>query len=566
VSFLVTSIGGLAASAALGDLARAQDAKSQAPTLPKLERRKLGKTDLTVGVLGFGGAEMGYAKTELDVVERMLLTALDQGLDAIDTAECYGISEEQIGATIAHRRDEFKLFTKVGHWPATAGRRRASAARSSAASSGLKTDHVEHRALALVRLDVLKKGEVIDALESARKAGKTRYIGYSGDSQAAKYAVETGRFDTLMTSISIADQEAIDLFLPKAREREMGVIVKRGIANAAWRYDSEPKQGYHVEYWKRLQALDYDFCRGERRADEGPEGAAASRCASRSVCPACTRAWSARPTPSASPPTARSSPPGPAAGAGRRDPQALEGSRQARLDRADLERAATYSMFCTCSRRRSIHVFSSTTRCATCASLHFEPTCSPRAGTPAPGSRAGGRRRRSWRAARRAARCGSTGASAPRSRRADLRAAPARARAPRRRRRAAVEQLAHALLQRLVVRAHDLRHALRDALHEACNGLGGTLEVALERRALALAHLTQRVERAVDRLCRRRASRSMRASSTSAPITPADPRAAPGRPSGRARARAPAARAFACRSARPRCRPAARATPRCSWP
>jgi aryl-alcohol dehydrogenase-like predicted oxidoreductase len=272
--FLVTSIGGLAASAALGNLARAQDAKSEAPTLPKLERRKLGKTDLTVGVLGFGGAEMGYAKTELDVVERMLLTALDQGLDAIDTAECYGISEEQIGATIAHRRDEFKLFTKVGHWPDD-GWSAAGIGRSIERSlERLKTDHVDIVHLHSCGLDVLKKGEVIDALESARKAGKTRYIGYSGDSEAANYAVETGRFDTLMTSISIADQEAIDLYLPKAREREMGVIVKRGIANAAWRYDSEPKQGYHVEYWRRLQALDYDFCRGERRADEGPEGAA----------------------------------------------------------------------------------------------------------------------------------------------------------------------------------------------------------------------------------------------------------------------------------------------------
>ena len=77
-----------------------------------------------------------------------------------------------------------------------------------------------------------------------------------------------------MTSVSIADQEAIELFLPKAREREMGVIVKRGIANAAWRYDKKPDQGYHVEYWERLQKLDYDFCRGERRKDEGPDGPA----------------------------------------------------------------------------------------------------------------------------------------------------------------------------------------------------------------------------------------------------------------------------------------------------
>src|SRR5688572_24454536 len=87
--FLVTSIGGLAAGAACGGGARAQDAKPEQPTLAALERRKLGKTELTVGVLGFGAAEMGYARTDMEVVERMLSTALDQGLDAIDTAECY---------------------------------------------------------------------------------------------------------------------------------------------------------------------------------------------------------------------------------------------------------------------------------------------------------------------------------------------------------------------------------------------------------------------------------------------------------------------------------------------
>ena len=54
----------------------------------------------------------------------------------------------------------------------------------------------------------------------------------------------------------------------------MGVIAKRGIANAAWRYDSEPEVGYHKEYWRRLRKLDYDFCRSERRDDTGPSGAA----------------------------------------------------------------------------------------------------------------------------------------------------------------------------------------------------------------------------------------------------------------------------------------------------
>ena len=112
-------------------------------------------------------------------------------------------------------------------------------------------------------LDELHKGDVIAALQKARDKGQTRYIGYSGDGQAAKYAVECGAFDSLQTSVNIFDQEAIDLTLPLARERRMGVIAKRPIGNAVWRYDARPEQAYHQTYWDRGQKLKYDFLQGD---------------------------------------------------------------------------------------------------------------------------------------------------------------------------------------------------------------------------------------------------------------------------------------------------------------
>lgn len=237
-----------------------------------MERRSFGKTGMQVSVLGFGGAEIGFQGADPQTVSRLLNSALDAGLNVIDTAECYANSEELIGQAVSHRRQDYYLFTKCGHaagfdlpdWsPALLEQSIERSLRL------LKTDCLDLVQLHSCSEETLRQGDAIAALQRARDAGKTRFIGYSGDRTDALYAVECGAFDSLQISINIADQQAIDLVLPRVRERQMGVIVKRPIANAVWRGSERPSGEYYQPYWDRLQALQYDFLKGDLRDSIG---------------------------------------------------------------------------------------------------------------------------------------------------------------------------------------------------------------------------------------------------------------------------------------------------------
>jgi aryl-alcohol dehydrogenase-like predicted oxidoreductase len=227
-----------------------------------MDRRTLGQTGMHVSILGFGGAEIGYGHAAQATVDRLLGEALDAGLNVIDTAECYLTSEALIGHAVAHRRQECYLLTKCGHasglhlpdWDA-----RLLGPSIERSLHRLRTDYLDVVQLHSCAADVLRQGEVIDVLQRAREAGKTRYLGYSGDGEAARYAIACGVFDTLQTSLNIADQEAIEWTLPLARARGMGVIAKRPLANVAWRHGTRPEDPYIQAYWERLRQLDYDF-------------------------------------------------------------------------------------------------------------------------------------------------------------------------------------------------------------------------------------------------------------------------------------------------------------------
>src|SRR2546428_12585937 len=178
-----------------------------------MEQRRLGKTDMVTSVLGFGGSEIGYQRVSGRTVARLLGSALDAGLNVIDTAECYEDSEVLIGRAIGARRRELYLFTKCGHargWGRPDWRPASLLSSIERSLQRLQTDYLDLIQLHSCSLAELRQGDAIVALEQARERGWTRYIGYSGDGEAARFATEGGRLDTLQTSISAAHQEALE--------------------------------------------------------------------------------------------------------------------------------------------------------------------------------------------------------------------------------------------------------------------------------------------------------------------------------------------------------------------
>jgi len=214
-------------------------------------------------VLGFGGAEIGYNpnQTQSDVDE-LLNSALDAGLNVIDTAAAYKTSEILIGEAVSKRRSDFYLLTKCGALDAFTRfdwTKKGILETIETSLRNLKTDHLDIAQLHSCDTEILRRGEAIEALQRAVEKGYTRYIGYSGDNEDAKYAIELDIFDSLQTSVSLADQMPIDGNIPLAAGKGLGIIAKRPIANAVWRHDAKPSDSYHHEYWDRIQKLKFDF-------------------------------------------------------------------------------------------------------------------------------------------------------------------------------------------------------------------------------------------------------------------------------------------------------------------
>lgn len=216
-----------------------------------------GHTGLTVSALGFGAMHIHDERTSEAEAAALLHAALDAGITLIDTARGYGLSEARIGRHLRTRRQDFVLSTKVGYgvegvpdWTYECivhGVERALRL--------MQTDWLDIVHLHSCPLPVLQQGDVMRALQDCRAAGKLRVAAYSGDNAEADFAVASGAFAGLQTSISLCDQHHLRIRAARADHAGIGVIAKRPLAGAVWRHAQRPQDFAEGQYWDRLRAL-----------------------------------------------------------------------------------------------------------------------------------------------------------------------------------------------------------------------------------------------------------------------------------------------------------------------
>jgi aryl-alcohol dehydrogenase-like predicted oxidoreductase len=225
-----------------------------------IERAILGKTGVSVSRLGFGLAEIGGID-DFHTVDRLLNTALDNGINFLDTGECYGASEAWAGKTIAKRRNEFILATKAGHIvDGYQGEEWTYQTITDSIDRSLKrmnTGYLDILQLHSCGLEILQRGDAIRALQDARQAGKVRFLGYSDNNEvaAAHWAIESGCFDTLQTLFNLALQTMMDTVIPEAEAKGLGIIVRHPIASAAIGGQPKPGKGIYGYFRERSDQM-----------------------------------------------------------------------------------------------------------------------------------------------------------------------------------------------------------------------------------------------------------------------------------------------------------------------
>ena len=195
-----------------------------------MEYTTLGKTGLRISRMGFGGIPI--QRIDAEGTKNLMQKLMEAGVNYIDTARGYTVSEQYLGYGLEGIRDKFVLATK-----SMARTKDAMAADIETSLKNLRTDYIDLYQVhnpGMEQLDtVIGEGGALEALLEAKKAGKIGHIGLTAHSAAVfERALSLDWVETIMFPYNIVENQGEKL-IAKCREKNIGFIDMKPLAGGA---------------------------------------------------------------------------------------------------------------------------------------------------------------------------------------------------------------------------------------------------------------------------------------------------------------------------------------------
>lgn len=195
-----------------------------------MEYVTLGKTGLKISRLGFGGIPI--QRIDAEGTKALVLQMKEAGINYIDSARGYTVSEEYLGYALEGIRDSFVLATK-----SMARTKEAMAADIEKSLGNFRTDYIDlyqvHNPNMANLEQVVSEGGALEALMEAKEAGKIGHIGLTAHSvEVFEKALEYDWVETIMFPYNIVEQQGAEL-IDKCLEKNVGFVDMKPLAGGA---------------------------------------------------------------------------------------------------------------------------------------------------------------------------------------------------------------------------------------------------------------------------------------------------------------------------------------------
>ena len=195
-----------------------------------MEYRVLGKTGLKISRLGFGGIPI--QKIDAEGTKVLMHQMKEAGVNYIDTARGYTVSEEYLGYALEGIREHFVIATK-----SMARTKEAMAADIDISLKNLRTDYIDvyqiHNPSVQQLEQVMAPGGALEALQEAKKEGKIGHIGLTAHSlEVFKIAMEQDWVETFMFPYNIVESQGEKL-IAECAKRNIGFVDMKPLAGGA---------------------------------------------------------------------------------------------------------------------------------------------------------------------------------------------------------------------------------------------------------------------------------------------------------------------------------------------